>query len=73
MNDTELPDLIKKNIALNEEVLRTLRRDILYRRIFGVIKYAILTGIFAWFLIKALPFLAPWFEFLQRIPRIGAG
>ena len=49
--DAELKELLKKNLGASEEslkILKKIHKDILWRRIFGLVKFVIVVAIFIW-------------------------
>ena len=58
--DEDLKNLLKKNLEVSEEALKFLKKihkDILWRRIFGWVKFGIFAAIFVWSYLALEPVL----------------
>lgn len=58
--ESELKELLKKNLEVSEEALKFLKKihkDILWRRIFGFVKFGFVIAIFVWSYLALEPVL----------------
>ncbi len=70
MEDEEIKELLEKNLETNEEVLsivKGMRRDIWYRRLFTTIKWLAVLGVLAWGYTQIQPHLSQLLEVLTNI------
>ena len=58
--EAELKELLKKNLEATKEslkILRKIHKDILWRRIFGLVKFGLVAAIFVWSYLQFQPIL----------------